>query len=118
VGRRLSSPLCRDAARVLTSDRAAQVRNGWLTFFKTPREESRKVRGRRCGRIEARPTFARPILTVCVLFYGVVSAQTEKIVEFVLPRAEAAEATIDEVREDEPVLAGNLRVEAIELAAN
>ena len=44
---------------------------------------------------------------------GVVSAQTEKVVEFFLER-EAAE-TIGEVREDEPVLADELRVEAIEL---
>ena len=49
-----------------------------------------------------------------VLFYGVVSAQTEKVVEFFLER-EAAEAMIGEVREDEPVLAEDLRVEAIEL---
>jgi hypothetical protein len=34
-----------------------------------------------------------------VLFYGVVSAQTEKVVEFFLER-EAAEAMIGEVRED------------------
>ena len=51
-----------------------------------------------------------------VLFYGVVSAQTEKVVEFFLER-EAAEAMIGEVREDEPELAENLRVEAIELGA-
>ena len=49
-----------------------------------------------------------------VLFYGVVSAQTEKVVEFFLER-EAAEAMIGEVPEDEPVLAEDLRVEAIEL---
>jgi hypothetical protein len=49
-----------------------------------------------------------------VLFYGVVSAQTENVVEFFLER-EAAEAMIGEVREDEPVLAEDLRVEAIEL---
>jgi hypothetical protein len=49
-----------------------------------------------------------------VLFYGVVSAQTEKVVEFFLER-HAAEAMIDEVRADEPVLAEDLRVEAIEL---
>jgi hypothetical protein len=49
-----------------------------------------------------------------VLFYGVVSAQTEKVVEFFLER-EAAEAMIDEVREDEPLLAQDLRVEAVEL---
>jgi len=50
-----------------------------------------------------------------VLCYGVVSAHTEKVVEFFLERA-AAEAMISEVREDEPVLAWGLRVEAIELA--
>jgi hypothetical protein len=49
-----------------------------------------------------------------VLFYGVVSAQTEKVVEFFL-EPEAAEAMIDEVREDEPGLAEVLCVEAIEL---
>jgi hypothetical protein len=49
-----------------------------------------------------------------VLFYGVVSAQTEKVVEFFLER-EGAEVMIAEVREDEPVLAEVLRVEAIEL---
>ena len=49
-----------------------------------------------------------------VLFYGVVSAQTEGFVEFFLER-DAAEAMIGEVREDEPVLAEDLRVEAIEL---
>ena len=49
-----------------------------------------------------------------MLFYGVVSAQTEKVVEFFLER-EAAEEMIREVREDEPVLAEDLRVEAIEL---
>jgi hypothetical protein len=48
-----------------------------------------------------------------VLFYGVVSAQTEKVVEFFLD--EAAEAMIGEVREDEPALAEELRVEAVEL---
>jgi hypothetical protein len=36
-----------------------------------------------------------------VLFYGVVSAQTEKVVEFFLER-EAVEAVIREVRDDEP----------------
>jgi hypothetical protein len=49
-----------------------------------------------------------------VLFYGAVSAQTEKVVEFFLER-EAAEAMIGEVREDEPELAVDLRVETIEL---
>ena len=43
-----------------------------------------------------------------MLFYGVVSAQTEKVVEFLLER-EAAEAMIGEVREDEPLLAEDLR---------
>jgi len=37
-----------------------------------------------------------------MLFYGVVSAQTEKVVEFF---REAAEVMIGEVREDEPALA-------------
>jgi hypothetical protein len=49
-----------------------------------------------------------------VLFYGVVSAQTEKVVEFFLER-EAGEGIIGEVRGDEPVLAEELRVEGIEL---
>ena len=49
-----------------------------------------------------------------MLFYGVVSAQTEKVVEFFLER-KAAEAMIDEVREDEPLLTDHLRVEAIDL---
>jgi hypothetical protein len=49
-----------------------------------------------------------------VLFDGVVSAQPEKVVEFFLER-EAAEAMIGEVRKDEPALAEELRVEAIEL---
>ena len=49
-----------------------------------------------------------------VLFYGVVSAQAEKVVEFFLER-KAAEAMILEVREDDPVLAEDLRVEAVEL---
>jgi hypothetical protein len=40
--------------------------------------------------------------------------QTEKVVELFLER-EAAEAMIGEVREDEPALAEELRVEAIEL---
>jgi hypothetical protein len=46
-----------------------------------------------------------------VVFYGVVSAQTEKVVEFFL-EGEAAEAMIRDVREDEPVLAEDLRFEA------
>jgi hypothetical protein len=50
-----------------------------------------------------------------VLFYGVVSAQTERVVEFFLER-DAAEAMIGEVREDEPLLAEELRVERIDLS--
>jgi hypothetical protein len=46
-------------------------------------------------------------------FYGAVSAPTEKVVEFFLERK--AEAMIGEVREDEPELAVDLRVETIEL---
>jgi hypothetical protein len=49
-----------------------------------------------------------------MLFYGVVSAQTEKVVEFFLER-EAAEVMIREVRDDEPELAAVLRVEEVEL---
>jgi len=52
------------------------------------------------------------MLTVCAS--NVVSAQTEKVVEFFLKR-EAAGAMIGEVREDEPVLVKELRVETIEL---
>jgi len=48
------------------------------------------------------------------LLYGVVSAQTEEVVEFHLER-EAAETMIQNLREDEPVLAGDSRVDAIEL---
>ena len=39
-----------------------------------------------------------------MLVYGVVSAQTEKVVKFFLER-DAAEAMIGEVREDEPAVA-------------
>ncbi len=49
-----------------------------------------------------------------LLFYGAVSDRTEKVVEFFLER-EAAEAMIREVREDEAVLAEDLRVESVEL---
>jgi hypothetical protein len=42
------------------------------------------------------------------------SAQTEKVVEFFLER-ETADAMISEVRKDEPALAEDLGVEAIEL---
>jgi len=48
-----------------------------------------------------------------VLFYGVVSAQTAKR-HRVLLRA-SPRVMVDEVREDEPLLAEVLRVEAIEL---
>jgi hypothetical protein len=56
--------------------------------------------------------FGRILRTV--LFYGAVSAQTEKVVELFLERV-AAEAMIGEVREGEPELAVDLRVETIEL---
>jgi len=49
-----------------------------------------------------------------VLFYGVVSAQTEEVVEFFLER-EADKLMIGEVREDEPELAEVLWVEPIKL---
>jgi hypothetical protein len=49
-----------------------------------------------------------------LIFYGVVSAQTEKVVEFFLER-DAAEAMIETVWEDDPGLAVLLRVEAVEL---
>jgi len=49
-----------------------------------------------------------------VLFYGAVSAQTERVVE-IFPEREATEAMIGEVREDAPELAVDLRVETIEL---
>jgi hypothetical protein len=64
-------------------------------------------------RPRSRTSRSRIILTACSL-YGVVSTQTEKVVEFFLER-EAAEAMIGEVHEDEPVLAMDLRVETIEL---
>src|SRR5215204_111869 len=59
-----------------------------------------------------RGTERQRMLTVCAS--NVVSAQTEKVVEFFLKR-EAAGAMIGEVREDEPVLVKELRVETIEL---
>jgi hypothetical protein len=49
-----------------------------------------------------------------VVFYGVISIQTEKVVEFFLDR-DAAEPMIGELRDDEPELAEKLRVEAIRL---
>jgi len=48
---------------------------------------------------------------------GVVSAQTEKVVEFFLTRDDAV-AMIREVREDEPELADELRIEEISLDAS
>ena len=50
-----------------------------------------------------------------MLFYGVLSAKTEKVVEFFLER-EAAEAMISEVQEDEPALAEKLRFEGVSSA--
>jgi hypothetical protein len=47
--------------------------------------------------------------------YGVLS-ETEKVVELFLER-EAAEAMIGEAREDEPALAEDLRIEAVELGS-
>jgi hypothetical protein len=48
-----------------------------------------------------------------VLFYGVVSAQTEKAIELFLER-DQAEAFIAEVAEDEPELAALLSVRVLE----
>jgi len=48
-----------------------------------------------------------------VLFYGVVSAQTEKVVEF-FPNWEEAEALIAEVEQDEPDTAALLSVTVLE----
>jgi hypothetical protein len=45
-----------------------------------------------------------------MLFYGVVSAQTERVVEFSLEH-KTAEAMIGDVREDEPALAETLRAD-------
>ena len=71
--------------------------------------------GRRCCR---GPTSSRwDSYADDVLFYGVVSARTEKVVEFFLER-ETAEAMIGEVREDEPELADELRIEEISLVAS
>ena len=53
-------------------------------------------------------------MTACA-FYGVVRAQTEQVVERFFLEPKAAQAMIDEVREDEPMLALDLRIEAIEL---
>jgi hypothetical protein len=51
-----------------------------------------------------------------VLFYGVVSAATEKVVEF-FPTPEQAERFIAEVDQDEPETAALLRVEPVELSS-
>ena len=48
-----------------------------------------------------------------MLFYGVVSATTESVVEF-FPTFQGAAAMIAEVEADEPELAGTLRVEVVE----
>jgi hypothetical protein len=50
-------------------------------------------------------------LRPCLLRRG--QRPDREVVEF-FPRAEAAEAMIDEVRDDEPTLAENLRVETLE----
>jgi hypothetical protein len=52
-------------------------------------------------------------------FFGVVSAETDQVVEF-LPTREQAEAMIRDVEGDEPELAKTLRVERVEFetAAN
>jgi hypothetical protein len=49
-----------------------------------------------------------------VIFFGVVSSQTEKALELFLER-ERAEAFIAEVEQDEPETAALLRVEPVEL---
>ena len=49
-----------------------------------------------------RPSLRGQYGPVHMLFYGVVNAQTEKLVEFFLER-EAAEVMIRVVREDEPI---------------
>ena len=49
-----------------------------------------------------------------MLCYGVVSAHTEKFVEFFLER-EGAQAMIGAVRDDKPELGAVLRVEEVEL---
>jgi hypothetical protein len=49
-----------------------------------------------------------------MLFFGVVSSQTEKALELFLER-ERAEAFIAEVEKDEPETAALLRVEPVEL---
>ena len=56
-----------------------------------------------------------PVLTLALCSSTASSApRPEKVVEFFLER-DAAEAMICEVREDEPMLAEGLRIEAIEL---
>jgi hypothetical protein len=52
-----------------------------------------------------------------MIFYGVISVETESAVELFV-RREDAEAMIAEVREDEPELAEGLRIEAIDLQSN
>jgi hypothetical protein len=49
-------------------------------------------------------------------FFGVLSTETESVVEFFLER-EKAEAFVAEVESDEPETAVRLRVEPIELEA-
>jgi hypothetical protein len=52
-----------------------------------------------------------------LLFYGVVSAQTERVLDS-SSSGRAAEAMFGEVREDEPLLAEDLRVEAMSSLAS
>jgi hypothetical protein len=48
-----------------------------------------------------------------VIFYGIVDARDEEVVEFFLD-PEQAETFLEEVRRDSPGLAGLLRLEAVE----
>jgi hypothetical protein len=52
-----------------------------------------------------------------MIFYAVVSAQTEQAVDL-YPTREAAEAEIEHVRQDDPELAESLRVEPVDLPAS
>jgi hypothetical protein len=68
----------------------------------------------RCAGTETSSTACSEARVPRVLFYGVVSTQTEKAIELFLER-EQAETFIAEVDEDEPDLAALLRVEPVEL---
>jgi hypothetical protein len=65
-------------------------------------------------RTSARQTGGAGSRLVPLIFYGVVSAKTERVVEFFL-ECGAAEAMIVEVRGDDPDLADVLCVEEVEL---